>query len=207
MTYHPALTKVYEILQKAHRHTLKSQRLSAVLPSQPRLAFRNAQTLKDHLDRSKLKTTYEKPGVTICGTKNCEICHILHQGDTFESSNTGKQYKINFSFNCNSRNVVYLLTCKICEKQYVGSTVTKFRSRFNQYKSNINLYGKGQRGFMQEPLIEHFFSNKHNGSHKDIKVQIIDYCDPNNPERREDFWIYHLDTIYPRGLNTRKLVL
>ena len=51
---------------------------------------------------------------------------------------------------------------------------------------------------MQEPLIENFFSNKHNGSHKDIKVQIIDYCDPNNPERREDFWIYHLDTIFPR---------
>ena len=63
---------------------------------------------------------------------------------------------------------------------------------------------------MQEPLIEHFFSNKHNGSHKDIKVQIIDYCDPNNPnipKRREDFWIYHLDIIYPRGLNARKLVL
>ena len=194
LTYHPALTKVYEILQKAHRNTLKSQRLTAVLPSPPRLAFRNAKTFKDNLVRSKLKTTYEKPGVTICGRKNCEICYILHQGDTFESSNTGKQYKINFSFNCNSRNVIYLLTCKICEKQYVGSTVTTFRSRFNQYKSNTDW--KGQRGFIQEPLIEHFFS----------KVHIIDYCDPNNPERREDFWIDHLDTIYSRGLNTRKLV-
>ena len=40
---------------------------------------------------------------------------------------------------------------------------------------------------MQEPLIEHFFLNKHNGSHKDIKVHIIDDCDPNSPERREDF--------------------
>ena len=44
--------------------------------------------------------------------------------------------------------------CRICEKLHVGSTVTKFRSGFNQYKFNINLYGKGQRGFMQEPLIE-----------------------------------------------------
>ena len=60
---------------------------------------------------------------------------------------------------------------------------------------------------MQEPLIEHFFSNKHNGSHKDIKVQIFDCCDPNNPEPRDDFWIYHLDTMYPRGFNTRKLLL
>ena len=173
MTYRPALKKVYEILQKTHRHTLKSQRLTAVLPSPPGLAFRNAKTLKDHLVRSKLKITYEKPGVTICGRKNCEICHILHQGDIFESSNTGKQYKINFLFNCNSRNVVYLLTCKICEKQYVGSTVSKFRSRFNQCKCNINLCGKGQRSFMQEPLIDHFFSNKHNGSHKDIKCGLL----------------------------------
>ena len=61
---------MYQILQKAHRHTLKSQRLTAVLPSPPRLAFCNAKTLKDHLVRSKLKTTYEKPGVTICGRKN-----------------------------------------------------------------------------------------------------------------------------------------
>ena len=118
LTYHPALTEVYEILQKAHRHMHKCQRLTAVLPSPPRLAFRNANTWKDHLVRSKLKTTFEKPRVTICGRKNCEICHILHQEDTFESSNTGKQYKINFLFNCISRNVVYLLTCKICEKQY-----------------------------------------------------------------------------------------
>ena len=68
---------------KNHRHTVKSQRLTAVLPL--------PKTLKDHLVRSKLKITYEKPGVTICGRKNCEICHILHQGDIFGSSNTGKQ--------------------------------------------------------------------------------------------------------------------
>ena len=55
LTHHPALTKVFEILQKAHRHTLKSQRLTAVLPSPSRLAFRNAKSLKDHLVRSKLK--------------------------------------------------------------------------------------------------------------------------------------------------------
>ena len=60
---------------------------------------------------------------------------------------------------------------------------------------------------MQEPLIEYFFSNKHNGLHEDIKVQIIDYCDPSNLEPRGDFWIYHLDTIYSRGLNARILAL
>ena len=56
---------------------LKSQCLTVVLPSPPQLAFRNAKTSKDHFVGSKLKTTYEKPGVTICGKRICEICHIL----------------------------------------------------------------------------------------------------------------------------------
>ena len=55
LTYHPALNKVHEILKKAHRHIIRSPRLSAVLPSPPQIPFRNPKTLKDHLVRSKLK--------------------------------------------------------------------------------------------------------------------------------------------------------
>ena len=33
LTYHPSLTKVWEVLQKEHRYTLKYHRLTAVLPS------------------------------------------------------------------------------------------------------------------------------------------------------------------------------
>ena len=41
----------------------------------------------------------------------------------------------------------------------------------------------------------------HSGTHKDILVQIIDHYDPNDQERREDFWIRHLNTMFPKGLN------
>ena len=40
LRYHPALNKVHEILKKAHRRTIHSSRLSAALPSPPRVAFR-----------------------------------------------------------------------------------------------------------------------------------------------------------------------
>lgn len=66
--------------------------------------------------------------------------------------------------------MVFLLTCKIYKKQYVGSSDTKLRRRFKQDKSSINLYEKGKRGFMQEILFEHFFSNNHNGSLSDMKI-------------------------------------
>ena len=51
LTYHLTLNKVYEILQEAHRHTLKSQLLTLILPLPPQRAFGNAKTLKDHLLR------------------------------------------------------------------------------------------------------------------------------------------------------------
>jgi hypothetical protein len=47
----------------------------------------------------------------------------------------GKQYKVNHNLNCDSKCVVYLLTCKVCKKQYVGQTTDKFRFRLNNYKS------------------------------------------------------------------------
>ena len=85
------------------------------------------------------------------------------------------------------------LIYKVCQKQYVGSTITTFRKRFNQYKSNIKLYSEERRGMKEEKLISHFFTDKHHGTYDDIEVQ-INYCDANDQERREDFWIFNLNT-------------
>ena len=82
--------------------------------------------------------------------------------------------------------------------------MAKFRLRFSQYKSNIKLNGEGRRGFKQEKLIERFFLLSHNGTHEAIKVQIICYCNPNDQEAREDFWIFHLDTLHIKGLNKKR---
>ena len=46
-------------------------------------------------------------------------------------------YKIRegFHHDCSSENVMYLITCKKCEKQWVGSCITRFGTRFNNYRS------------------------------------------------------------------------
>ena len=41
---------------------------------------------------------------------------------------------------------IYLIKCKICDEQYIGSTKTKFRSRVNNYKST-------QRKFMNKKVV------------------------------------------------------
>ena len=112
---------------------------------------------------------------------------------------------MNFHFDCNSICVVYLLTCRIWKKQYTGSTITKFRQRFNQYKSNLKSYGEGRRDFKHIKLLEHFYSHNHHGTHNDMIVQIIDFYDPNDQEKRENFWMRKLRTLYPDGLNHKKI--
>ena len=85
-----------------------------------------------------------------------------------------------------SLGVVYLVTCMKCEKQYVGSTVTAFRKGFNNHKSSLIRYGKGQKKICGKHLYSHFCTEGHSGI-KDFSVQIIDVTDVNNPTERESF--------------------
>ena len=56
----------------------------------------------------------------------------------------------------------------------------------------------------QEKLISRFFTDKHHGTYGDIKVQITDYCDANDQERKGDFWIFHLNTLERNGLKNKR---
>ena len=76
--------------------------------------------------------------------------------------------------------------------------MTRLRLKFNQYKSNVKLYGEGRHASKQEKLIEHFFSCSQIWIHEDIIVEISDHCDPNDHEARENFWIFHLDTLHQK---------
>ena len=71
-----------------------------------------------------------------CKSKRCLGCLNVSETDVFQSFQTKKQYKINDQLNCNDKCLIYLLSCKVCGLQYVGSTTDKFRLRWNNYKEN-----------------------------------------------------------------------
>ena len=58
-------------------------------------------------------------------------------------------------------NLIYLLSCKVCGLQYVGSTTDKFRLRWNNYKENNQKAKRGEE-HLQPLVFEHFSSNDHN---------------------------------------------
>ena len=75
---------------------------------------------------------------------------------------------------CNSRNVAYLINCKLCGFQYVGSTITKFRLRFNNHKSRIRAHCRMSAVDKESDdlVYMHFYSHGHHGL-SDVSIQLI----------------------------------
>ena len=116
-----------------------------VFPGVPVVGFRNGKSLKDYLVRATLPKANETGRCEPCGKKTCLVCNSICN------------FKIQSDpLNCNSEKVLYLLKCKVCgEAPYVGKAKTKFRYRFNNYKSKHRAFRKGNRKIPQKRFHDH----------------------------------------------------
>ena len=88
--------------------------------------------------------------------------------------------------------------------QYVGSTVTKFRTRFNNHKSWLNAHRRltAENKTKDDCIYRHFDQPDRQGL-SDVRVPLIDKCINETRLRdREAQWAYRLQLIYPLGLNS-----
>ena len=138
-----------------------------------------------------------------CGNLRCLICNNIEETDTFTSTVTGEYFKINHHLRCNDKCLIYLLTCKVCKKQYTGKTVDRFRLRWNNYKESDRKFLRGEE-IKQKSLHEHFLSDSHQSFEEDVSISLIDKTDPSDPHKREYYWLRTLKTIAPFGLNTEE---
>ena len=123
----------------------------------PLVSFRKAKTLQDILVRAKLPQHSGGPGCCQgCGRRNCQVCKFMTGGDTFGNKEGTRTFNLRKGIlNCNSKYVVYKLQCKTCQSQYIGSTITPFRHRFNNYKSQFRTFLNGN-STPQAHLFSHF---------------------------------------------------
>ena len=123
---------------------------------------------------------------------------------TFRFTVTGKVYYIKGEMNCESSNIIYLITCMKCLEQYVGSAI-KSKSRLRIHKSDIKTK-KDRCG-----NAKHFNNKCCNSSNPFVylRVQLIEkvYCiyDDCNIEDilwdREKYWQSQLFTNV-KGMNS-----
>ena len=74
-------------------------------------------------------------GVTKCGLSNCKLCLEIMEVDEVMFVNSGKKFTIRSKMDCTSRNVVYALFCKNCNRSYIGETVN-LRNRASAHRNN-----------------------------------------------------------------------
>ena len=116
VTYHPSLPNIGSILRKLQPLLHCSQKYRKAIKDVPFMAFRKPKSLGDYLVHTKLRpsTRLERSskGTEVCVNRRCQVCKSLKLGEKFTSYRTGKSYTINYELDCNSGNVVYLLSCK-----------------------------------------------------------------------------------------------
>ena len=130
-----------------------------------------------------------------CCNPRCATCHHFNPSNHFVSTSTKQCFNINKAFSCDSKQIIYLITCTKCNKQYVGRTYKTLRERISQHRSSIKVN-------QDRYISKHFNLAGHNITH--LTVQVIDGADRTNPDQLQElekFWIQCLNTIQPKGLN------
>ena len=103
------------------------------------------------------------------------------------------------NLSCRSKNVVYLISCKTCLKQYTGSS-EEFRARCNNC-SCVHRYHRKNMKVEQESFHVHFADVIHSGE-GDWEVRLIDQSDSTEDLRkRESIWQHELDSNGTRTHN------
>ena len=143
----------------------------------------------------------------------------------FRSSVSGTKFDCIFEFdigeekviNCKCTNVIYLLSCKGCNSQYVGETVQELKDRMSQHRGTTNPTGNSGNFRLRQHFLESEYCNS-------FSVQIIQKLAgtgrtgvkrPNSNKfvidesitkirkEHEDRWIRVLKTQFPYGVNDR----
>ena len=200
-TYHPAYSKLKHILSEINLLLTPDAQHHKVFPEVPIVGFKRGESLKDLLVRAKVLVEKETDGKSCgCLRKHCKVCNFLEEKDTSTNKEGSDTYKIKegLHFDCNSENVIYLITCKKCKKQYIGSCVTRFHTRFNNYCSCHRKFCRGH-SVTQVSFHAHFMLDRHCGINIWETILIDKGHNKQETRKKELFWQYKLDT----GLNER----
>ena len=123
-------------------------------------SYRSARKLSSYLFPTKLYPLERKWGSYKCGNLRCLVHNNIQETDTFTSTVTGESFKIHHHLCCKDKCLNYLLTWKVCKKQYAGKTVDRFRLRWNNYKESDRKFFRGEE-IKQNSLHERFLSDNH----------------------------------------------
>ena len=155
VTYHPSLSCFSRTIKDNSNILYMNRKAKAVFSPGLIVSFRSVRRIISYLVRAKLYPLERCVGSRQCKKRKCEVCANVRETDTFSSIVTWNTFQINHELNYDDKCLIYLLKCKVCNKQYVGETTDAFRLRWNNYKNKDRKLQRNESCSHQH-LYEHF---------------------------------------------------
>ena len=71
-----------------------------------------------------------------CRRPNCGNCIYLIECSSFQFKN-GTVFRIKCSMTCTTKSIIYVITCRRCNENYIGQTGLTIRQRMTIYRQQI----------------------------------------------------------------------
>ena len=202
VTYNPSLPNIGHVINKYWDllKLSKSENVQCVYKQfKPIIAYKRPYNLRNHLVRSDFSSQNISFVSSACNRSRCSHCKNIKVDSSFTSNVTGDSYCLRHNTNCRTNDVIYAISCKKCNIQYIGQAMQPVSKRMNNHRFDIN--GYIDPAFSTNVAI-HFNSSNH--SINDFAFMPIDIVH-NNFDRlcKETYWIHKLDTLSPNGLNAK----
>ena len=127
----------------------------------PLISFKRDKNVGNFLVRSVLKTN-EQPGTFKCARSRCKTWLFIV--NTSKISGPKRSVKITDRFTCTSANVIYCITCTLCNKLYIGETGRQLGDRFREHLRDVEKNDKDA----SKPVARHFNLPNHSKKHMAI---------------------------------------
>ena len=199
--FDPRLPSITRIVKKHYRSMVSQDfYLSQVFPSAPIVAFKRPKNLREILIKARVPQVSTRPrrvqfGYKKCNTPSCLTCPYSITGKLVKASATDFKTEVNAPVNCDTKNIIYLISCQHCSQQYVGETFRTANDRFGNHRGYVN------RKEIKKATGHHFNLPGHSIS--DMKFQIIEQIHNKDPffrKEREKMYIKKFNSKH-RGLN------
>ena len=67
----------------------------------------------------------------------CKCCDSIRECESFTFEGSDTPFELRYHFTCDTRNVLYLVTCLKCGLDYIGKTERQVRDRCGEYRRAI----------------------------------------------------------------------
>ena len=156
------------------------------------------ESFRNFLVRSTFQTS-DRPGTFKCVRAQCKTCPFICNVEKL--SGPERSIKITDHFSCTSANIIYCITCTLCQKFYIGETGKRLGDRLREHLRDVEKDDKNA----PRPVARHFNLPNHSKQHMAVCSRSLHQGSTESSKTLEQKFSFEIGTLNPPGINERFL--